>query len=153
MSTTLDKPVKTYLMTGIENAIAAITQIAQSKRGHIIPTDLDTAQYPFAGFFEGDEDKKQRNRITIKTFPLTVGIYVKKKAASTIHDQMDLIDAELEKGLTMDNAWISAYAMGIVATGTHRAYPDDDDETGMIVVSFDVTYSHAWKNPYVLEKG
>jgi len=59
MGTTLDKPVKTYLVASIKDALQSVTALNsdQIKYGQGIPTDQDTAVYPWTCFFDEPETK------------------------------------------------------------------------------------------------
>jgi hypothetical protein len=146
---TLDKPVKAYLMSAIKTVIEGISQIAQVKYGEDIPTDQDTASYPFASFYDDPEKKVRRNRIGIKSFDLGIVTFV-KKGVSTIDEQMDLIDAELEIALDRDkNADLKKYSMSIEPESSSKM-TSDDQETGILHSTFKVEYGHTWKNAYEL---
>ncbi len=145
----LDKPVKTYLMQAVKTSIEGITLIRQVKYGQGIPLDQDIALYPWVCFFDETETKKDRNRITEKTFDLVVQVWV-RKGIVIIEDQMDLIDAEIELML-LNDLEIKKYCRSILPDSADK-FVIDDQETGIIQSVFKILYCHAWKNPYELPK-
>ncbi len=146
----LSKPVKTFLLDAVETALKAITQIKQVKRGQGIPIDQDTAVYPWSCFFDEPETNENRNRISRKTFELVVQAWV-KEGATIISDQMDLIDAEIEKKLLGDSG-IAYYSMDIQKVSADKLYVDDM-VTGILQTVYRVQYGHVYKDPYDPAKG
>ena len=146
----LDKPVKTYLMDSIKSAVEGINEILQVKHGQGIPTDQDVASYPWTCFFDQSENKNQNNRVMVKTFDLVVQTWV-KLGPTSVDDQMDLIDAEIEKALNRDNGNIALYSRSIDPDRSEKFFIDDQ-ETGILQSVYRVSYCHAWKNPYELVK-
>jgi hypothetical protein len=147
------KPVKTLVMDAIEAAIKSLAHVPnadQVKRGQGIPIDLDTAVYPWTCFFDEPEAKKEKNRISIKTFELVVQTWV-KKSTITIDEQMDTIDADLEKKLLNDSG-IADACIRIEAKGSEK-FILDDMETGILQSTYELTYAHKWKDPYDPAKG
>jgi hypothetical protein len=148
------KPVKTLVLDAIETALKTITQIEQNskqpKRGQGIPIDQDTAVYPWACFFDEPESIENRNRISRKTFELIIQAWV-KEGTDTISDQMDLIDAEIEKTL-LTNAGVAYQTMDIAKISSDKLYIDDR-ETGILQTVYRVVYGHKYKDPYDPVKG
>jgi hypothetical protein len=143
---TLDKPVKTYLMAAILAAIQGLSEIKQVKYGASIPIDQDTALYPFTVFYDEPETSTDKNRVTFKDFDLYVATYAKKTSGVSIMDLMDQIAADVEDTLRSDET-VLKYARRIVHARSEKHIPDDE-ETGISVSVFKVTYAHEWKNTY-----
>lgn len=149
----MSKPVKTLLMDAIETAVKTlfyVPNIDQVKRGQGIAIDQDTAVYPWTCFFDEPETVENRNRITRKTFELIIQVWV-KEGIETISDQMDLIDAEIEKVLLTDSG-IAYQTMNIEKISSDKLYVDDN-VTGILQAVYRVVYGHKWKDPYDPVKG
>jgi hypothetical protein len=151
----LDQPVKTYLMAAFQTAITNAAIIKLAKYGHPIAIDMDTAIFPYAFFFDGEESKKDRNRITEKTFDLYIQTYVTSSPAQQLFDQMDVIDAGLETTVLNDPT-IRSYALLVipVSSSKHLVFDESSNFLGLGYVEtvFRVTYAHAWKDPFELPK-
>jgi hypothetical protein len=137
-------PVKTLLMEKIETALKDIQEVMQWKHGQGIPTDQDTAVYPWGCFFDEIETKNQRNRIAVKSFDLVIQVWV-KEGGMTIDDQMDLIDAEIEKKI-LSNAGILDYTVKIEVQTSDKFTTDED--SGILQAVYRISYAHAWRDPY-----
>lgn len=147
------KPVKTLLMDAVEMVIKSLTYIPsanQVKRGQGIPIDQDTAIYPWTCFFDEPETKREKNRITIKTFELVIQTWV-KKGITSIDEQMDVIDADLEKAL-LGSITIADACLRIEAKSSEK-FILDDMETGILQSAYELTYAHKWKDPYDSAQG
>ncbi len=147
------KPVKTLLMDAFEMALNTLkpATVSMVKRGQDIPIDEETAVYPWVCFFDEPEAKKARNRISMKDFDLVVHAWVKQKVSTTLSDQLDLLDAEIEK-LFLTNAGIGTYTMNIEPLSMEKFYIDDEVRAILQAV-YHVTYGHKWKDPYDPAKG
>jgi hypothetical protein len=142
------KTVKTLLMDAIEAAIKSLAHVPnanQVKRGQGIPIDQDTAVYPWTCFFDELETKKEKNRVSFKVFELVVQTWVKKSATS-IDEQMDTVDGNLEKEL-LNNLGMAGACIRIEAK-TSEKFILDDMETGILQSTYELTYAHKWKDPY-----
>jgi len=150
----LDKPVKTYLMAAIQNAMNGIAEIAQKpvKYGQGIPTDQDTAVYPWCCFFDEKQSKTRRNRIEITNFELVIQVWVKESDAVDVEDMLDLLDAKVEAAILTD-AGIRQYVMPglrgeepVDPLSSDKLFPDM--QTGILQAVYRITYGHAWANPF-----
>lgn len=151
----LNKPVKTMLMSAIEAVIKGVSQLYtdlpnQVKHGQGVPMDQDTSRYPWTCFFDEAETKKDRNRITEKTFELVIQTWVRKSPTQTIDDLMDLADALLEKAILNDED-VRYYALKVLSTGSQK-FVVDNYETGIVQSTYSIEYAHGWKNPFDLPK-
>lgn len=145
------KPVKTLFMDAVEIAIKGMISIKRVKRGQSIPIDEETMLYPWACFFDEPETKTNKNRITLKEFDLIVQVWVKEKKDIILDEQLDIMDADLEKILLTDSG-ISTISLRIEPVSNERFYIDDEVRAILQAV-YHVTYCHKWKDPYDLSKG
>lgn len=150
----MTKPVKTLLMDAVEIAIKALSyvpNVEQVKRGQGIPIDQDIAVYPWTCFFDEPETKREKNRVTLKTFELIIQVWVKKKGTVAIDEQMDIIDADLEVKLLNDMG-VANCCVRIEAKRSEK-FNVDDNVTGILEAIYELTYAHKWKDPYDPAKG
>ncbi len=149
----MPKPVKTLLMDAFDTALNTLkpATLGMVKRGEDVPTDEEAAVYPWLCFFDEPEAKKERNRIAMKDFDLIVHTWVKEKNGTTLSDQLELMDAEIEK-LFLDNTGIRTYSMRVEPVSSEKFYVDDGVRAILQSV-YHVTYGHKWKDPYDPAKG
>lgn len=139
-------PVKTILMDAIKTALEGITLIKYVKPGQVIPIDEETAVYPWVCFFDETETKVARNRLAMKEFDLIVQAWVKEKVAVSLDEQLDLMDAEIEKTLLTD-AGIIAATLRIDPVSAEKLYVDDEVRA-ILQAIYHIQYAHVWKDPY-----
>lgn len=147
----MTKPIKTLLLDAVETALKKITGLTQWKRGQGIPTDQDTAVYPWGCFFDEPETKSPKNRNAWKEFDLVIQIWFKVGKASTLSDQMDAADADVENALLNDSA-IKVLLKSINPTTLDKLYVDDL-ETGILQATYHIAYAHKWKDAYSPAEG
>lgn len=139
-------PVKTILMDAIKTALEGITLIKQVKRGQAIPIDEETAVYSWTSFFDETETKANRNRLAMKEFDLVIQVWVKEKVGITLDEQLDLMDAEIEKTLLTD-VGVMAATLRIDPVSAEKLYVDDGVRA-ILQAIYHIQYAHAWKDPY-----
>ena len=145
------KPVKTLFMDAVEIAIKEMTSIKQVKRGQSIPTDEETMRYPWACFFDEPEAKANKNRVAFKEFDLIVQVWVKEKKDVTLDEQLDIMDADLDKVLLADSGVLNT-SVRIEPVSMEKFYIDDEIRAiGQTV--YHVVCCHKWKDPYDPSKG
>lgn len=145
------KQVKTLFMDAVESAIQGISSIRQIKRGQSIPIDEETMQYPWACFFDEPEIKSVRNRVSFKEFDLIVHVWVKEKKDVTLDEQLDIMDADLDKVLLNDSDVLSA-SLKIDPVSSEKFYIDDEVRA-IVQIVYHVVCCHKWKDPYDPSKG
>lgn len=145
------KQVKTLFMDAVESAIQGISSIKQVKRGQSIPTDEETMQYPWSCFFDEPEAKSSRNRVSFKDFDLVVHVWVKEKKDVTLDEQLDIMDADLDKVLLNDSGVLSA-SLKIDPVSSEKFYIDDEVRA-IVQIVYHVVCCHKSKDPYDPSKG
>jgi len=135
-------PVKTLFMNAVEVDLNSITQVAQVKRGQMVPTDKEVATYPFACFFEGDVRKTPHNRDQLDKFELTFWVYVKESETQTVDEQGDILDALIETLMLKT---------GTVLTNSHKILPVssniyyvDDQHNGLLQAVYEIELAHQY---------
>ena len=145
------KQVKTLFMDAVETAIRGMVSIKQVKRGQTIPIDEETASYPWACFFDEPEVKSSKNRVAFKEFDLIVHVWVKEKKDVTLDEQLDIMDADLDKVLLINQNVLDA-SFRIEPVSAEKFYIDDEIRAiGQTV--YHVVCCHKWKDPYDPSKG
>jgi hypothetical protein len=142
-------PVKTLFMGAVYNALLGITSIQDVKRGQGLAADKETAVYPFSSFFTESVGKKPRNRVQFNTFTLIVHTVIQKNE-STVQEQGDLLDADIESAL-LNDADVRTYSHNIEPVSSDLFYNEDESE-GLLESIFNVTLAHVYKNPYQYAK-
>ena len=145
------KPVKTLFMDAVKLVIKGMASIIDVKRGQSIPIDEETARYPWACFFDEPETKANKNRVMFKEFDLIIQVWVREKKDVTLDEQLDIMDADLEKTLLMDEGVLAA-CVRIEPVSMEKFYIDDEVRA-IVQAVYHVVYCHKWKDPYDPSKG
>jgi len=145
------KPVKTLFMDAVEAAIKGMSSIKQVKRGQSIPTDEETMRYPWACFFDEPETKTNKNRVAFKEFDLIVHVWVREKKDVILDEQLDIMDADLDKVL-LNDAGVLASSVRVEPVSMEKFYIDDEVRAILQTV-YHVVCCHKWKDPYDPSKG
>jgi len=144
-TSTTTKPVKTILMDAVEAALKTVTSVKQWKRGQGIPIDQDTAIYPWGCFFDEPVSRKDSNRVVHVTIDLIIHVALKGETRVTF-DSMDEMDADIEIVMLTDPTILEWSINRLKPAPADKLYVDE--ETGLLQVVYQMTYSHKWKDPF-----
>ena len=150
----MSTPVKTRVLDRIEAVVSAVPSVVKAQRNPgIKPADLDDYNDNLVFLFDDDEKKEQRNRITRKTFPLHIEIWITREAGmKAISDAADIMQADIVAALQTDSELLS---LSVKVTESEdepcasKFY--QSDEEGGVVLKLTVAYQHARNDLYSQE--
>ena len=105
----------------------------------------DTAIYPWGCFFDEPVSRKDNNRVVHVTIDLIIHVVLKGETWVTF-DTMDEMDADIEIIMLTDPTILEWSINRLKPTPADKLYVDE--ETGLLQVVYQMTYSHKWKDPY-----
>lgn len=140
-------PIKTQVLNAIEATISNIAEIKQVIRNPSKPIDRDSTVFPVTFVFDDREERSRKNRLAVGTLSVHVETWVIDDGDNSMGDAMDIIQAEIHAVMS-GAADVIRLTIKIEESSVEKMFINED--MGVIVMIYDITYPHKWGNAYKL---
>ena len=142
----MSTPIRTQVLDLLETKIGEV--ISNTERHPSIPVDRTNKSGTMCFLFDNDDRKERKNRIVDCTFTLQVELWIEDRdGMKAISDTADLLEAQIEQKL-MPSTALKPLVKNVDYAETTSSKFYADNTVGGIVIYYDITYSHAYGNPY-----
>ncbi len=141
-------PVKTLILQGLAQSVAAISAISTFRRNPPTPPKRETAIFPATFMYDDAESKVNNNRYSQNAFVVQFETYFMADDEDA-SDKADLIDSEIYKAvIAFPGSGVLSFLISVKPEGESSSSKQFVDEfTGVLISRYVVSYRHAYGDP------